>query len=78
MGKQIAIAGTERPTVPEVAAAVIAAKTECELIRQAPQQFFASLASAARNPGTGEHYREFVKHLLLRAQEAQLYTPETP
>jgi hypothetical protein len=41
------------------------------------QAFFADLAKAARSPGAGDIYRQFVSNLLLRAQEANLYTPET-
>lgn len=42
------------------------------------QAFFHSLYIAARSPGYGDHHRAFVTSLLLRAQEAQLYRPETP
>ncbi len=40
------------------------------------QKFFADLWRAARSPGYGDQERTFVKNLLLRAQEAQLYAPE--
>ena len=45
-------------------------------LRDAPQTFFAGLAASARMPGFGEKEREYTKHILLRAQEANLYTPE--
>lgn len=38
--------------------------------------FFAQLADSTRTPHASEPYREFVKALLLRAEEAKLYTPE--
>lgn len=41
-----------------------------------PQAFFAQLAESLRTPHASEPYREFVKALLLRAEEAKLYTPE--
>lgn len=41
------------------------------------QKFFDDLAGAARSPGCGDHYRTFVATVLIRAQEANLYTPET-
>lgn len=40
------------------------------------QAFFAQLADSLRTPHASEPYREFVKALLLRAEEAKLYTPE--
>lgn len=40
--------------------------------------FFANLATSARAPGCGDHYRTFVTNLLLRATEAGIYTPYTP
>lgn len=41
-----------------------------------PQKFFHDLYVAARSPGYGDQHRAFVANLLLRAQEAGLYTPE--
>lgn len=38
--------------------------------------FFENLRVAARSPGYGDHHRQFVTSLLLRAQEAGLFTPE--
>lgn len=40
------------------------------------QKFFHDLYVAARSPGYGDHHRQFVTNLLLRATEAGLYSPE--
>lgn len=42
------------------------------------QQFFARLADSIRPPHVGEERRNFVKELLLRAEEANLYKPGVP
>lgn len=44
----------------------------------ASQAFFANLAAETRKPHFGGMQREWVQALLIRAQEAQLYTPENP
>lgn len=41
-----------------------------------PQEFFAALATEARRPSFGEMQSGWLKNLLIRAQEAQLYLPE--
>ena len=42
------------------------------------QSFFAAIAVEIRRPHFGEVQAGFMKALLLRAQEAHLYTPEQP
>lgn len=42
------------------------------------QKFFRDLFVAARSPGYGDHHRQFVANLLLRATEAGIYVPEAP
>ena len=54
---------------PEFAAGIESAKA---------QHFFQGLFKQTQSPGTGDHYRQFVKNLLLRAQEAGLFNPEIP
>ncbi len=39
------------------------------------QEFFAALAAETRRPSFGDKDREFVRNLLLRAQEAGLFDP---
>lgn len=39
------------------------------------QTFFESLALEIRRPAVGEHYREYTRQLLMRAQELGLYQP---
>ena len=41
------------------------------------QAFFAGFAAEMRKPSYGDQARDFGKALLLRAQEAGLYAPET-
>jgi hypothetical protein len=53
----------------------MADQCDCEAKARA-QAFFASLAAEMRRPSYGEQSREFARALLLRAQEANLYTPE--
>ena len=42
------------------------------------QAFFSGLAAEIRKPSYGDQHREFVRALLIRAQEAELYSPELP
>jgi hypothetical protein len=44
-------------------------------IRSQSQAFFAELAASIRAPHVGADYKAFVKDLLLRAQERNLYEP---
>lgn len=41
------------------------------------QAFFAALATEARRPHFGDQAKEWTRALLLRAEEAGLYQPET-
>jgi len=49
---------------------------EVERLKRTQQGFFASLALELRKPHFGEHAKSLTTALLLRAQEAGLYTPE--
>lgn len=51
-------------------------EAEKEAIRAGSQTYFANLAGEMRRPHFGEQFREIYRALLLRAQEAGLYTPE--
>ena len=42
------------------------------------QRFFAELAAEARKPHYGGQSREWMHALLVRAETAGIYTPETP
>jgi hypothetical protein len=44
--------------------------------RHSAQGFFADLDRETRSPHFGEHHKTFVRALLLRAQEAGLFTPD--
>lgn len=48
--------------------------------RQKSQAFFAQLAGESRKPHFGDMQKDWLKALLVRAQEAQLYDPtkDTP
>lgn len=49
---------------------------EVDRLHRKQQVFFEQLAASARAPHCGGHYREWVQAMLLRAQEAGLFTPE--
>lgn len=56
-------------------AVALAALEENERLKAAPQKFFADFAAEMRRPSFGEMQAGFMRTLLLRAQEAKLYTP---
>ncbi len=45
-------------------------------LRVAQQAFFETLAAECRRPHVGDAFKTFTASLLLRAQEARIYTPE--
>lgn len=47
-----------------------------KLADERSQKYFADLAAEARKPHFGEHEKQFTRALLLRAEEAGLYTPD--
>lgn len=49
---------------------------EVDRLNRKSQGFFEQLAASARAPHCGGNYREWVQAMLLRAQEAGLYSPE--
>lgn len=48
---------------------------EIDRLHRRSQGFFEQLAASARVPHCAVSHREFIQQLLLRAQEAKLYTP---
>jgi len=50
---------------------------ELERMRRAQQGFFAAMASELRRPHFGEHAKAITSAMLIRAQEAGLYAPES-
>lgn len=46
-----------------------------EMSRWRAQKLFAQYAADAAKPHAGEHFKLFVRELLLRATEAELYQP---
>lgn len=50
--------------------------TETEEAQEKSQEFFARYALEAQKPHAGEHFQQFVRSLLNRATEAELYKPE--
>ena len=46
--------------------------------REKSQAFFAQLAASIIPPHVGDEYRKAIQSLLLRAQEAEIYSPEKP
>lgn len=49
---------------------------ELEQAKTKSQTYFSNLAAEMRRPHFGEQFREIYRALLLRAQEAGLYSPE--
>ena len=50
---------------------------EVERLKRAQQGFFAAMAAELRRPHFGEHARVVTHSMLIRAEEAGLYVPET-
>lgn len=55
----------------------IALRTHCDATAEQAQKFFEALADSVRVPHAHEERKAWVKELLNRAQEANLYTPRS-